>query len=80
MLRLVSVEPGLTEVKTYLHECGYEVIDMDGCVRPVEAVVYNGLVSAAKTDAYPAAANTVLINACGLTPEEVERQLDGRLG
>lgn len=80
MLRLITVDPGLTEVKTYLHERGYEVTDMDQCVRPVEAVVYSGTALSNCLDSYPAADNTVLVNAAGLTPEEVELQLQKRLG
>jgi hypothetical protein len=80
MLRLVSVEPGLETVKNYLDQQGYEVSDMDTCTRAVEAVVYSGqsLQTGAKK-VCPAAESTVLVNAAGLTPEEVAAQLENKL-
>ena len=39
-MRLVSVETGLDDVKAHLGNCGYEVIDMADCFRPVEAVIF----------------------------------------
>jgi hypothetical protein len=80
MLRLVSVEPGLESVKSYLDQQGYEVSDMDTCNRAVEAVVYSGqsLQSGAKRQC-SAAQNTVLVNAAGLTPEEVAIELENKL-
>jgi hypothetical protein len=80
MLRLITVDPGLKEVKSYLNEHGYEVTDMDQCVRPVEAVVYSGQLLTNSLASYPVADNTVLVNAAGLTPQEVEIQLQTRLG
>ncbi|MDR3589261.1 MAG: YkuS family protein [Negativicutes bacterium] len=80
MLRLITVDPGLKEIKSYLNERGYEVTDMDQCVRPVEAVVYSGSALTDSMAQYPVADNTVLVNAAGLTPQEVESQLLARLG
>jgi hypothetical protein len=80
MLRLISVEPGLEAVKNHLHAKGYEVIDMSQGIRPVEAVIYNGQPLASGNMAvHPNAESTVLINAAGLTPEEVAGQLENRL-
>jgi hypothetical protein len=80
MSRLITVDPGLSEIKSYLNARGYEVTDMDQCVRPVQAVVYSGQSLTNSQARYPAASNTVLVNAAGLTPEEVEIQLQDRLG
>lgn len=80
MLRLVSVEPGLENVKSYLDQRGYEVADTDTCVRAVEAVIYSGqLLQSEANRLCPAAKNTVLVNAVGLTPEEVVTQLENKL-
>jgi len=80
MLRLITVDPGLKEIKLYLNERGYEVTDMDQCMRSVEAVVYSGQLLTNSLANYPMADNTVLVNAAGLTPQEVEMQLLDRLG
>lgn len=80
MLRLVSVDPELNDVKSHLNTCGYEVVNMNECIRSVEAVIYHGqplLNNAAANNM--TAENTVLINAAGLTPEEVVAQLENRL-
>jgi hypothetical protein len=79
MSRRISVEPGLAAVKAHLHQCGYEIVDMAECVRPVEAVVYAGPPLTDAPTAIPAAENTVLVNACGLSPAEVAAQLDTKL-
>lgn len=81
MARLVSVAPGLKEIKSYLHEHGYEISDMDKCIRSVEAVVYSGesLGEGNATD-WATPSNTILVNAAGLTPEQVINQLENRLG
>lgn len=78
MLRLVSVETGLDDVKAHLHTCGYEVVDMAECVRPVQAVVYSGQPIGNAATAKPAE-NTVIINAAGMSAEEVAAALSDRL-
>ena len=78
-MRLVSIETGLDEFKAHLGACGYEVIDMANCSRPVEAVVFNGSASVT-TERIGHADNTVLVNAFGKTPEEVAELLGERLG
>ncbi|EAX46995.1 hypothetical protein TcarDRAFT_0897 [Thermosinus carboxydivorans Nor1] len=79
MLRLVSVETGLDDIKAHLSTCGYEVVDMADCVRPVEAVVYTGE-PGAQAAAGKLAENTVMVNAAGLTAEQVASVLAERLG
>lgn len=80
MLRLISVASGLDSVKAHLSSRGYEVVDHDSWQRPVEAVVYSGEPLPAASGTWrPAAENTVLVNANGLTPEEVASELENRL-
>jgi len=79
MARLISVEPGLETIKQHLSNRGYEVVDAETWVRPVEAVIYSGQSLTADSGRQPAAQNTVLVNAAGLTPEEVAAQLENRL-
>lgn len=78
-LRLVSVEPQLGTVKTYLEDCGYEVINMDTYHRGVEAVIYRGESIGYNKESKVVLLNTVLVNANGLTPEEVVTELESRL-
>lgn len=77
-MRLISVESGLDAVKAHLENCGYEVLDMGQCFRPVEATVYTGERSGAAYSAR-SAENTVLINAAGLTPEQVAIELANKI-
>ncbi|MDT8903339.1 YkuS family protein [Anaeroselena agilis] len=79
MARLVSVEHGLDPVKEHLSNQGYQVVDPDEWVRPVEAVIYRGVPLAA-SERRGVAENTALVNAAGLTPEEVAMQLENKLG
>ena len=78
-MRLVSIETGLDEFKAHLGACGYEVIDMADCIRPVEAVIFRGSADVT-TEWIRPADNTVLVNAFGKTPEEVAGLLGERLG
>lgn len=78
MLRAVSVQTGLEDIKAHLTSCGYQVIDMEKCVTPVEAVVYQGPVLGYQT-AGRQADNTVVINAAGMNGEQVVQQLEDRL-
>ncbi len=80
MARLVSVEPGLDPVKEHLSSQGYEVVDPGVWVRPVEAVIYSGAPLEVSQVRHGAAESTVLVNAAGLTPEEVALQLENKLG
>ena len=81
MVRLISVDPSLEQVKDHLSGSGYEVVDSTIWVRPVEAVVYSGApLPAGRAVRAPGAANTALVNAAGLTPEEVADQIENKLG
>lgn len=75
MLRKVSVESGLEQIRDRLVERGYEVVDMENCIRPVEAVIYNG---GAVTDSLCSHGpeGTILVNAQGLSPDAVADRLD----
>jgi hypothetical protein len=75
-MRKVSVESGLGGIKQRLEERGYEVVNMENCIFPVEAVVYYGgepvnAVCSHSPD------GTILVNAHGLTPDAVADRLDG---
>jgi hypothetical protein len=77
-MRLVSVETGLDEIKTHLNECGYQVVDMAENVRPVEAVIYSGLVANPANRA-KVARGTAVINAAGLSAQQVASYLHEKL-
>lgn len=79
MLRVISVETGLDDIKAHLSTCGYEVIDMADCVRPVEAVIFSGEVPAVAPVRRPAG-STVIINAAGMNGAQVETALTDSLG
>jgi hypothetical protein len=80
MARLVAVDPNLVPVKEHLSSQGYQIVDSDAWVRPVEALVYSGAPLAGGGGVHQAAAeNTVLVNAAGLSPEEVAAQLENKL-
>lgn len=78
-MRLVSVETGLDDIKAHLDTCGYEVMDMAECIRPVEAVIFRSPVCA-ETSTARAGEGTVLVNATGRSAVEVEGCLRERLG
>ncbi|MEG6584417.1 YkuS family protein [Dendrosporobacter sp. 1207_IL3150] len=78
MLRLVSIETGLEDIKSHLNDCGYQVVDMAENLRPVEAVIYMGAPTNSSVAA-KAARGTAVINAAGLTAEQVASCLDERL-
>lgn len=80
MSRLVSVESGLEDIKAHLNAQGYDVVDMMGCVRPIEAVVYSGEPLVNSLSVPLAAKSTILVNATGLTPEEVVNHIENKLG
>lgn len=81
MLKIISVETGLQEVKEHLNACGYEVVDMENCYRPVEAVVFTG--EQKQNDACQTARmpkSTVVINAMGMDAPQVAAQIEAKLG
>lgn len=75
MLRKVSVEGGLDQVRKRLIERGYEVVDMENCIRPVEAVVFNGGGGVNSVSSH-GPEGTILLNAQGLSPDAVADRLD----
>ncbi len=79
MARLIAVDPNLQPVREHLSSQGYQIVDADSWVRPVEAVVYRGAPLTGDVR-QGSAENTALVNAAGLTPEEVAVQLDNKLG
>ena len=74
-MRRVTVEGGLDQVKQRLEERGYEVVPMENCFSPVEAVVYNGAIGGTCVCAH-GPEGTILVNAQGLTPDAVADRLD----
>ena len=82
MLRIISVETQLEDIKAYLNTCGYQVVDMTECIHPVEAVVYCGeeIVNNQGSIAGRCAENTVMVNAAGLTGEQVVARLEEKWG
>lgn len=74
-MRKVAVEAGLSLIKRQLTERGYEVVDMESCYLPVEAVVYRGEAGADGAGGH-GPEGTMLINVQGLTPEAVVDRLD----
>ena len=78
MLRVVSVQADLEDIKAHLTSCGYQVIDMEKCISPVEAVVYRGPTVTSQSAA-KVADNTLVINAAGLSGEQVMQQIEDRL-
>lgn len=78
-MRLVSIETGLDDIKAHLDTCGYEVVDMANCIRPVEAVIFRGSADM-NTTAMRSGESTVLVNAAGKTPEQVAVMLGDQLG
>ena len=83
MLRIISVETQLEDIKAHLNTCGYQVVDMAECVHPVEAVVYCGeeiANSEGSSIIRRCAESTVMVNAAGLTGEQVVARLEAKWG
>lgn len=82
MLGLISVQTGLNEIKAHLQNSGYAVVDMAEAGSSVEAVIYTGEQCAdpCKEMASSSELYTVMVNATGLTPEQVAEQLSVRMG
>ncbi len=71
----VSVETGLEDIKAYLSTCGYDVVDIANCVRPVQAVVYSGPPLPKPLKRKVVSDVTFFVNATNLTKEEVVESL-----
>ncbi|MBP2642355.1 MAG: hypothetical protein H6Q67_242 [Firmicutes bacterium] len=79
-MRLVSVDIGLSEVKDHISQSGFEVLALHEHIRPVQAVVYSGQpITRNQGRKNVQARNTVLINAAGLTPQEVVAELQDKI-
>lgn len=74
-MRKVSLESGLDHIRQHLEERGYEIVPMENCISPVEAVVYSGQPGVTAVCAH-GPEGTILVNASGLTPEAVAERLD----
>lgn len=79
MLKAISIETGLDEIKDHLTNCGFEVVDMEQSFRPIEAVVFTGELMSSEL-AVRMAKGTMLINALGLSGEQVAAQIEAKLG
>lgn len=79
MLKAISVETGLNDIKDHLTNCGFEVVDMAECIRPIEAVVFTGELMS-REHAIRMAKGTMLINASGLNGEQVAAQIEAKMG
>lgn len=82
MLGLISVQTGLNEIKAHLQGSGYSVVDMEEAGQYVEAVVYTGDRCAGQPKQMGSSTElfTVMVNATGLTPEQVAAELSERMG
>ncbi|HHW91433.1 MAG TPA: YkuS family protein [Firmicutes bacterium] len=76
MGRRVAVEEQLTPVKEYLQARGYQVVELRPHVE-ADAVVVSGQ-NENMLGGHTIATTGPVINAEGMTPEEVYRQLEGR--
>ena len=90
MVPIIAVQNGLSEISSFLEQHGYEVVSMEEYMDPVDAVVYTG-VDEGWTGMYSfsnmggnlnsgGTGGTVLVNAQGWTPEQVESMLASRVG
>lgn len=81
MLGLISVQTGLNQIKEHLQNSGYAVVDMAEAGAGVEAVIYTGeqCAGSCKEMASSSELFTVMVNATGLTPEQVAEQLSVRM-
>jgi Uncharacterised protein family (UPF0180). len=80
MTRLISVDADLEPVKEFLVAQGYQIVDFGAEGRPVDAVVFSGTPLSVKAARQVITENTALVNAAGLTPEEVTLELENKLG
>ncbi len=76
----IAIEPALTNVKDYLLGMGYKVESIDvnketGSLRGFDAIVVNGM-SSNLLGMSNTRAKASVINADGLTPQEVAQRID----
>lgn len=81
MSGLISVQTGLHEIKAHLQGSGYTVVDMEEAGPYVEAVIYTGDRCAEQPKQIGSCSEffTVMVNAAGLTPEQVAAELSARM-
>lgn len=77
--KVIAVEAALSPIKEYLREQGYDVVDLDRAQGTVDAVVVRG------TDnnllgGQDIVTRAPVIEASGLTPEQVGREIERRTG
>lgn len=79
----IAIEPTLSDVKEHLSDMGYNVVDIDvnketGSLRGFDAVVVNGL-STNLLGMSNTRSKAPVINADGLTPEQVAQEIRNKL-
>ena len=81
MLGLISVETGLDDIKEHLQSAGYTVVDMAEAGPAVEAVIYTGetCISSGSCPRSAADCYAVMVNAAGLTAQQVAEELAVRM-
>ena len=83
-MRKIAVEPGLTPVKELLSNKGYSVESIDMLNEPskiqnkYDAIVVSGMASNF-LGIHDTDTNAVVINASGMTPEQVCHEIETRL-
>lgn len=77
MPKVIAVEEALSPVKEYLREQGYQVVDLDRAHGAVDAIVVRGTDSNV-TGRQDILARAPVIEAAGLTPEQVGREIERR--
>ncbi|MGE5557818.1 MAG: YkuS family protein [Bacillota bacterium] len=84
MKKKVAVESQLSNISEYLEDQGYEVMEfqhneeMDELLRDVDAVVVTGM-DEDYLGMHDIMTDAVVIEASGMTPEEIETELEERL-
>ena len=71
----IAIEPALSNVKSYLTENGYDVVSMTSDLRGYDAIVVTGL-SKNLLGIQDTETKAVVINADGLTPQEIANRLN----
>lgn len=79
----IAIEPALSNVRDYLSDMGYNVVDIDvnkeaGSLRGFDAIVVNG-VSTNLMGMSNTRSKAPVINADGLTPEQIAQEIRSKL-
>jgi ribosome biogenesis protein Tsr3 len=75
----VAVEDSLSHVSKMLRDNGYEVVELGNWQNTIDAVVINGLDENILSDQSKTITGAPVINASGMTAEEVFRAVHERL-